>query len=163
MPTFDIVSKLDMQEVDNTINMVTRDISNRYDFKGSSTKISLNKNEKTITLLADNEMQLNAVNDMLQNRAVGRKLSVKIFDYQNTENASGMSVRQTIKLKEGINTETAKKINKFIKELKLKVQSQIQGEQIRVTGKKIDDLQTVISELNKSKIDLPLQFINMKS
>ncbi len=163
MPTFDIVSKLDMQEVDNTINMVTRDISNRYDFKGSSTKISLNKNEKTITLLADNEMQLNAVNDMLQNRAVGRKLSVKIFDYQNTENASGMSVRQTINLKEGINTETAKKINKFIKELKLKVQSQIQGEQIRVTGKKIDDLQTVISELNKSKIDLPLQFINMKS
>ena len=163
MPTFDIVSKLDMQEVDNTINMVTRDISNRYDFKGSSTKISLNKNEKTITLLADNEMQLNAVNDMLQNRAVGRKLSVKIFDYQNTENASGMSVRQTIKLKEGINTESAKKINKFIKELKLKVQSQIQGEQIRVTGKKIDDLQTVISELNKSKIDLPLQFINMKS
>ena len=163
MPTFDIVSKLDMQEVDNTINMVTRDISNRYDFKGSSTKISLNKNEKSITLLADNEMQLNAVNDMLQNRAVGRKLSVKIFDYQNTENASGMSVRQTIKLKEGINTESAKKINKFIKELKLKVQSQIQGEQIRVTGKKIDDLQTVISELNKSKIDLPLQFINMKS
>ena len=109
MPTFDIVSKLDMQEVDNTINMVTRDISNRYDFKGSSTKISLNKNEKTITLLADNEMQLNAVNDMLQNRAVGRKLSVKIFDYQNTENASGMSVRQTIKLKKELILKLQKK------------------------------------------------------
>ena len=162
MPTFDIVSKLDMQEVDNTINMVTRDISNRYDFKGSSTKISLNKNEKTITLLADNEMQLNAVNDMLQNRAVGRKLSVKIFDYQNTENASGMSVRQTIKLKEGINTESAKKINKFIKELKLKVQSQIQGEQIRVTGKKIDDLQQIMNDLKKGPFDIHLDFVNFK-
>ena len=163
MPTFDIVSKLDMQEVDNTINMVTRDIANRYDFRGSSTKLTLNKSEKTIKLEADNDMQLTAVRDMLENRAISRKLSIKIFNYQNEENASGMSVRQIVKLREGISNDNAKKINKMIKDMKLKVQSQIQGEQLRVTGKKIDDLQSVISALNETKLDFPLQFVNMKS
>ena len=152
-----------MQEVDNTINMVTRDIANRYDFRGSSTKLTLNKSEKTIKLEADNDMQLTTVRDMLQNRAIGRKLSIKIFDFQNEENASGMSVRQIVKLHEGITTDNAKKINKMIKEMKFKVQSQIQGEQLRVTGKKIDDLQDVISALNDAKLDFPLQFVNMKS
>ena len=163
MPTFDIVSKLDMQEVDNTINMVTRDIANRYDFRGSSTKVTLNKAEKTIKLEADNDMQLTAVRDMLENRAISRKLSIKIFDFQNEENASGMSVRQIVKLREGINTENAKSINKMIKNMKLKVQSQIQGDQLRVTGKKIDDLQSVITFLNNAKLDFPLQFVNMKN
>ena len=163
MATFDIVSKLDMQEVDNTINMVTRDIVNRYDFRGSSTSLSLNKSEKTIKLEADNDMQLKAVRDMLENRAISRKLSIKIFDFQNEENASGMSVRQMIKLREGISNDNAKKINKMIKNMKLKVQSQIQGEHLRVTGKKIDDLQGVISALKEAKLDFPLQFVNMKS
>ena len=162
MPKFDIVSKLDMQEVDNAINMVSRDISNRYDFRGSSTKLTLNKAEKKIKLEADNDMQLRAVRDMLENRAINRKLSIKIFDYQNEENASGMSVRQIVNLRDGINSDNAKKINKMIKDMKLKVQSQIQGEQLRVTGKKIDDLQGVISALNEAKLDLPLQFVNMK-
>ena len=163
MPTFDIVSKLDMQEVDNAINMVSRDISNRYDFRGSSTKLTLNKAEKTIKLEADNDMQLTAVRDMLENRAISRKLSIKIFNYQNEENASGMSVRQIVNLREGITSDNAKKINKMIKNMKLKVQSQIQGEQLRVSGKKIDDLQGVISALNEAKLDFPLQFVNMKS
>ena len=163
MPTFDIVSKLDMQEVDNAINMVSRDISNRYDFRGSSTKLTLNKAEKTIRLEADNDMQLTAVRDMLENRAINRKLSIKIFDYQNEENASGMSVRQIVNLREGINSDNAKKINKMIKDMKLKVQSQIQGEQLRVSGKKIDDLQGIINALNQAKLDFPLQFVNMKS
>ena len=163
MATFDIVSKLDMQEVDNTINMVTRDISNRYDFRGSNTKLTLNKSDKIIKLEADNDMQLTAVRDMLKNRAISRRLSVKIFDFQNEENASGMSVRQMIKLREGISNDNAKKINKMIKNMKLKVQSQIQGEQLRVSGKKIDDLQSVISALNEAKLDFPLQFVNMKS
>ena len=163
MPTFDIVNKLDMQEVDNTINMVSRDISNRYDFRGSSTKLTLNKTEKTIKLEADNDMQLTAVRDMLENRAISRKLSIKIFNYQNEENASGMSIRQIVKLREGISSDNAKKINKMIKDMKLKVQSQIQGEQLRVSGKKIDDLQGVINALNEAKLDFPLQFVNMKS
>ena len=163
MPTFDIVSKLDMQEIDNAINMVSRDISNRYDFRGSSTKLTLNKTEKTIKLEADNDMQITAVRDMLENRAISRKLSIKIFNYQNEENASGMSIRQIVKLREGISSDNAKKINKMIKDMKLKVQSQIQGEQLRVSGKKIDDLQGVISALNETKLDFPLQFVNMKS
>ena len=163
MPTFDIVNKLDMQEVDNTINMVSRDISNRYDFRGSNTKLTLNKAEKTIKLEADNDMQLTAVRDMLENRAISRNLSIKIFNYQNQENASGMTIRQVVKLREGISSDNAKKINKMIKDMKLKVQSQIQGEQLRVTGKKIDDLQCIIGILNEAKLDFPLQFINMKS
>ena len=108
MPTFDIVSKLDMQEVDNTINMVSRDILNRYDFKGSSAKLTLNKTEKTIKLEADNHMQLTAVRDMLENRAISRNLSIKIFNYQSEENASGMSIRQIVMLREGINRDNAK-------------------------------------------------------
>jgi len=162
MPTFDIVSKLDIQEVDNTINMVKRDILNRYDFKGSSANLTLNKNEKTIKLEADNDMQISTIRDMLENRAVGRKLSLKIFNYHKEESASGMSLRQIISLREGISTEEAKKINKIIKNMKLKVQSQIQGDQLRVSSKKIDDLQNVINTLKKSKIECPLQFINMK-
>ena len=162
MATFDIVSKLDMQEVDNTINMVTRDIANRYDFRGSSTKLTLNKSEKIIKLEADNDMQLTAVRDMLKNRAINRKLSIKIFDFQNEENASGMTMRQQVNLKEGIGKENATKINKMIKSMKIKVQSQIQGEQLRVTGKKIDDLQEIITALNESNIDIPLDFVNMK-
>ena len=125
-------------------------------------KLTLNKLEKTIKLEADNDMQLTAVRDMLENRAINRKLSIKIFDYQNKENASGMSVRQTVNLREGINSDNAKKINKMIKNMKLKVQSQIQGEQLRVSGKKIDDLQGIINALNQAKLDFPLQFVNMK-
>ena len=162
MPTFDIVSKFDIQEVDNTINMVSRDILNRYDFKGSSAKLTLNKTDKTIKLEADNDMQLNTIRDMLENRAISRKLSIKIFNYQDKENSSGMSVRQIIRLREGISSINANKINKMIKNMKLKIQSQIQGDQLRVSGKKIDDLQTVMNTLNKAKLDSPLQFVNMK-
>jgi len=108
-------------------------------------------------------MHLLAIRDMLENRSVSRKISLKTFDYQEEENASGMSIRQQVILKEGISKDNATKINKMIKTMKLKVQSQIQGEQLRVTGKKIDDLQTVISALSESDIDIPLNYINMKS
>lgn len=163
MPTFDIVSKLDMQEIDNTVNMVSRDIANRYDFRGSTTKLTLNKAEKMIKLEADNNMQLTAVRNMLENRAISRKLSIKIFNYQNEENASGMNIRQIVRLREGINSDNAKKINKMVKDMKFKVQSQIQGNQLRITGKKIDHLQDVITALNNAKLDFPLQFVNMKN
>lgn len=163
MPSFDIVSTFDMQEVDNAVNTVKRDILTRYDLKGTQANIDLNKTDKNITILADNEMHLFAIRDMLENRSVSRKISLKTFDYQNEENASGLSIRQQVKLKEGINKENATKINKMIKAMKLKVQSQIQGEQLRVTAKKIDDLQSVISALGESDIDIPLNYINMKS
>jgi len=163
MPSFDIVSSFNMQEVDNAVNMVVRDIANRYDFRGSSTAITLDKGEKSITILADNTMQLAAVVDMLKSRAISRKISIKIFKFNEEESAAGTSIRQKVSLREGIDKDRAKSINKMIKDKKLKVQSQIQGEQLRVTGKKIDDLQSVISMLKESNLDIELQFVNMKS
>lgn len=162
MPSFDVVSTFDMQEVDNAVNTVKRDISTRYDLKGTQAKIDLNKTDKNITIVADNEMHLTAIKDMLENRSVSRKISLKTFEYKEEENASGMTMRQQVNLKEGISKENATKINKMIKSMKIKVQSQIQGEQLRVTGKKIDDLQEIITALNKSNIDIPLDFVNMK-
>ena len=163
MPSFDIVSSFDMQEVDNAVNMVIRDIGNRYDFRGSKTSISLDKGDKSITILADNTMQLAAVVDMLKSRAISRKISIKVLDFHDEESAVGTSIRQKISLREGIDKGRAKSINKRIKDKKLKVQSQIQGEQLRVTGKKIDDLQLVISTLKSENLDIPLQYVNMKS
>ena len=162
MPSFDIVSTFNIQEVDNAINITIRELQTRYDLKNQQCSIQFNKNEKTITLEAANEMALKAVADILRNRSINRGLSIKIYKFLNIEPATGMSVRQNIQLQEGISKEQSKKINTFIKNLKIKVQSQIQGEQLRVTGKKIDDLQQVISELKKAPIEIYLDFINFK-
>jgi len=163
MPSFDIVSSFNIQEIDNAVNMVVRDIGNRYDFRGSSTSISLDKGDKSISILVDNTMQLAAVVDMLKSRAIARGVSLKVLEFHEEEMAAGTSLRQKVSLREGIDRDRAKKINKIIKDKKLKVQSQIQGEQLRVTGKKIDDLQSVISMLKGEDLDIELQFINMKS
>ena len=162
MPSMDIVSKFDIQEVDNAVNIVKKDIANRYDFRGSNTSITLNKNEKNIVIETSNGMQLIAVVDMLKTRALNRKLSLLIFEFKEEEKASGMMVRQIVNLKEGISRDDAKKINNFIKNMKLKVQPQIQGEQLRVVGKKIDDLQAVMSSLKSVNLGISLQFINLK-
>ena len=142
--------------------MVKRDILNRYDFKGSSTNITLDKKNASIKIESNSEMQIESVRDMLEKRAMGRKVSLKTFKFLDIEKGSGMSVRQNIELREGISKDNTKKINKLIKDSKLKVQSQIQGDQLRVSGKKIDDLQTVIAFLKNENIGIPLQFINMK-
>ena len=162
MPTFDIVCKYEIHEIENTINMVKRDILNRYDFKGTSTSISLDKKNATIKIESNSEMQINSVRDMLEKRAVGRSVALKTFKIHEIEKGSGMLVKQNIDLQEGISQENAKKINKLIKGSKLKVQSQIQGEHLRITGKKIDDLQTVIKFIKDVNIGIPLQFVNMK-
>ena len=163
MPSFDIVSSFNMQEIDNAVNMVIRDIVNRYDFRGSKTSLTLDKGEKNITVMADNTMQLAAVVDMLKSRAISRKISLKVFKFHEEESATGTSIRQRVSLREGIDRDRAKKINKLIKDERLKVQSQIQGEQLRVTGKKIDDLQSVISTIKEANLDIELQYVNMKS
>ena len=163
MPSFDIVNQLDLQEIDNAVNMVKRDIATRYDFKGSSSSITLSKSDKNIIIKGDVEYQIDTIFDMLQNRAISRKVSVKVFKSNETENASGMTFRKKIDLQSGISKENGKKINVMIKEMKLKVNSQIQGEHVRVTGKKIDDLQTVMNTLKEKNLDIPLQFVNMKS
>ena len=163
MPSFDIVNQLDLQEIDNAVNMVKRDIATRYDFKGSSSSITLSKSDKNIIIYGDVEYQIDTIFDMLQNRAISRKVSVKVFKSNDTENASGMTFRKKIDLQSGISKENGKKINVMIKEMKLKVNSQIQGEHIRVTGKKIDDLQSVMNTLKEKNLEIPLQFVNMKS
>ncbi len=162
MPTFDIVCRYEIHEIENTVNMVKRDILNRYDFKGSSTHITLDKQNASIKIESNSEIHLESVRDMLEKRAIGRKVSLKTFKFIDIEKGSGMSVRQKIELKEGISKENAKKINKLIKDSKLKVQSQIQGEQLRVSGKNIDDLQTVITLLKNENLGIPIQYINMK-
>jgi uncharacterized protein YajQ (UPF0234 family) len=162
MPSFDIVSSYDMQEVDNAVNTVKRDIQNRYDFRGSNSTINLNKTDKQIKIEAGTTMQRETIIDMLQDRSIARKVSIKIYDYKEEEKGSGISVRQYVHLKEGISKENAKKINKLIKDYKFKVQSQIQGEQLRVTSKKIDELQNVMQKLNSEDLDISLQYINMK-
>jgi len=162
VPSFDIVSKINMQEMDNAINITAREITTRYDLKDQKCNINFNKNDKQIIVEAANEMALKAMSDILQNRSINRGISIKVFDFGIIENATGMSVRQTIKLKEGITKENAKQINAYIKNLKLKVQSQIQGEQLRVTGKKIDDLQSIMAEIKKGPFDIHLDFVNFK-
>ncbi len=162
MPTFDIVCKYEIHEIENTVNMVKRDILNRYDFKGTNTNIDLDKKNSMINVESDSEMQINTVQDMIEKRAVGRKVALKTFKFNDVEKGGGMSHRQSIELQEGISQDIAKKINKMIKDSKLKVQSQIQGDQLRVSGKKIDDLQLVIKLLKEENIGIPLQFINMK-
>ena len=162
MPTFDIVCRYEIHEIENSVNMVKRDILNRYDFKGSSTSILLDKKNAAIKIESNSELQLESVRDMLEKRAVGRKVSLKTFKINDIEKGSGIIVRQNIDLQEGISKDNAKKINKLIKNSTLKVQSTIQGEQLRVTGKKIDDLQTVITLLKAENLGIPLQFVNMK-
>ena len=162
MPSFDIVSTFNIQEVDNAVNITAREVTTRYDLKDQKCTITLNKTDKKIIVEAANEMALKATTDILQNRSINRKLSIKIYDFLSIESAAGLSVRQTINLKEGISKENSKTINTFIKNLKLKVQPQIQGEQLRVTGKKIDDLQLVMEKLKQSNIDIHLDFVNFK-
>ena len=162
MPTFDIVNRVDIESFKNAIDGVNREVQNRYDFKGSNSTIELKKTDKKIKIEAGNTMQLEAIIDMLKNRSISRKVPIKVYDFQAEEKAEGMSVRQYVLLKDGISKENAKKINKLIKNYKLKVQSQIQGDQLRVTGKKIDDLQDVMQSLNSEKMDIALQYINLK-
>lgn len=162
MPSFDIVSKVNVQEVDNAVNQAIKEMQQRYDFKGSKSEIKWEKKEE-ITLTGDDDGKLKAVVEILQTKLVKRGVSLKSLDYGKVEDASGGLKRQVIKIKQGIPSEKAKEINKVIKELKVKVQSQIMDDQIRVTGKKIDDLQEVIQNLKTKDMDIDLQYINMRS
>jgi len=162
MPSFDIVSKVNLQEVDNAVNQAKKEMQQRYDFKGSKSEIKWEKKEE-MTVLADDDGKLTSVTDILQNKLVKRGVSLKALDYGEVEDASGGMKRQVIKLRMGIPTDKAKQIVKKIKDSKLKVQGQIQDDQVRVSGKKIDDLQAVIQMLKGENLDIDLQFENMRS
>jgi len=142
MPSFDIVSKVDMQEVDNAVNQTIKEIIQRYDFKGSKSEVTLEKDG--IRILADDDFRLKAILDILQSKFVKRSLSLKSMQYEKAETASGGMIRQMITIQQGISKEKGKDINAAVKETKLKVQSQIQDDQVRVTGKNIDDLQRCV-------------------
>ncbi|MCC6503642.1 MAG: YajQ family cyclic di-GMP-binding protein [Deltaproteobacteria bacterium] len=162
MPSFDIVSKTDTQEVDNAVNQAIKEMQQRYDFKGSKSELKWEKKEE-ITILADDDTKLNSITDILQTKLVKRGVSLKSLEYGKVEDASGSMKKQVIKILQGIPSDKAKEITKLIKDKKLKVQTQMMDEQIRVTGKKIDDLQEVIQTLKGVDFDLALQFINMRS
>jgi len=158
--SFDIVSKVNLTEVDNAIQMSMKEILNRFDFKG--TKTEMKRLDDKMTVISDDDYKLKAVIEILQGKLVKRGVSLKFLDYGKTEQALGGTARQEITIKQGIPQEQAKEINKKIKEWGLKVQTQIQGDQIRVTAKKIDDLQAVIQGLKKANLPIELQFINYR-
>ncbi len=160
MPSFDIESKTDLREVDNALQNVQREIDTRFDFKGSKTSIERKDNE--ITLLADDEYKREQVEGMIKGHITRRKLDAKSLEFKDPQGASGNTLRQIILIKQGIDTETAKKITKFVKESKLKVQASIQGDSVRVTGKKRDDLQEAIAAIKAMNLELPLQFDNFR-
>ena len=161
MASFDVVSEIDMQEVRNAVDQAAREVANRYDFKNTNSWVELGDNE--IRLGTISEDRLAALRVVLEEKLIRRKVSLKAIDYGEIEAASGGSVRQTVALQAGISSDKAREINKFIKALGLKgVQSQTQGEQIRVISKKRDNLQAVMAALREGDLDLPLQFNNFR-
>jgi cyclic-di-GMP-binding protein len=158
--SFDIVSKVDLAEVTNAIHTAVKEIENRFDFKGSKSSITLEKEE--IVLISDDEFKLGQVKDILLGKLVKRGVPVKNLEYGKVEPAAGGTVRQRVKLVQGIDKENAKKINSIIKETGLKVKSQIQDDQIRVVGKSKDDLQAVIAAIRKADLPIEVQFINYR-
>lgn len=161
MPTFDVVSEVDMQEVRNAIDQAAREVSQRFDFKGTGSSVELADDE--IKMASASEDRLAALRQVLEEKFAKRKISMKVLDYGTVEPASGGAVRQSAKLQAGISSEKARDLNKFIKALGLKgVQSSTQGEQLRVSGKKRDDLQSAIAALKEEDFGLPLQFTNFR-
>ncbi len=164
MPSFDISSEMNWQELDNAINQARKELEQRYDFKGVKTEIKLDQKAKTVTFWVSEEAKLDAMKDIFQTKCVKRGISLLSFEYKDVEPAFGGSVRQVAVVQAGISKEKAKEIIAAIKESKLKVQAQIQDEQVRVTGKNRDDLQSTIGLLREkqNKIQVPMQFGNFR-
>ena len=160
MPSFDIVSRVDFQEIDNAIANALREITNRYDFKGSNT--TLERSEKVITIVTDDDLKLSQVNEILISHFVRRKLDPLALGKKDKEKAGGDRIRQTISLVEGIEQDVAKKITSEIKSSKMKVQAKINGNELRIDGKKRDDLQAAMQLIEDLNVGIPVQFINFR-
>ena len=160
--SFDIVSEVDLQEVQNAVVQAQKEIAQRYDFKGTHCAIDFNVREKTLTLSADDEYRLKSVIDVMLERLVRRKVPVKALNYGSLEPASGGTVRQTVRLRVGIEKEDAKRLVKMIKDSRRKVQAQIMDDQVRVSGKNKDDLQAVIALLREADLEFAIQFTNYR-
>ncbi len=162
MPSLDVVSKVDMQALDNAVNNVKREVAGRYDFKNVTTEITLDKKEKSIHIVSGDDMKVKAVVDMLFGRCARQNISPKSLEMGTISASTQGSAKVDVKIKEGISKETAQKIVKYIKGLGMKVQPAIQDDQVRITGKQIDDLQEIMRLLNEQDFNVPLQFVNMK-
>ncbi|WP_027859350.1 YajQ family cyclic di-GMP-binding protein [Marinobacterium jannaschii] len=159
MPSFDVVSELDMHEVTNAVDQANREIQNRYDFKGVDARIE--RNDEQLVMHAEVDFQLNQMLELLSGRLTARKIDIRCMEIKDVE-MSNLRARQVIVLRQGLDQAMCKKVTKLIKDSKVKVQTQIQGEQVRVTGKKRDDLQQAIAMLREADLELPLQFNNFR-
>ena len=160
MPSFDIVSKTELPEVDNALNAMRREIEQRFDFKGS--KCSIERDDQELTVLADDDLKLRQMHELLKGHLTRRKVDAGALDFQEPEKAAGQSLRQKVIVRQGIAQDIAKKIVKEMKSSKLKVQVAIQGDELRVSGKKRDDLQAAIQAVKDMGLDLPLQYVNFR-
>lgn len=160
MPSFDIVSKTDLAEVDNALGNIRREIETRYDFKGSNCRIE--RTDEVITIHADDDLKLKQMHELLQGHLARRKIDAGVLDYKTPEKAAGQSVRQAVVVRQGIDKELAKKLVKEIKGSKIKVQVSIQGDELRVSGKKRDDLQETIAFCKSLNLEQPLQYVNFR-
>ena len=163
MPSFDIVSRIDMQEVDNAVNNARKEIQTRYDLRQSHTELDLDRNAGSLKVVAADKMKLKAVQDILISHLVRRKIDAKALSFAEPEGTSQGHLKCGGVFHQGVDKEMGRKIVKLIKDTKLKVQASIQDDQVRVTGKKIDDLQSVIAMLKEKDLEIPLQYVNMKS
>ena len=163
MPSFDIVSKVDGQALDNAVNVTTKEITNRFDFKGAHVVINLDKKDYKINIETDDDMKMRQLIDVLINRAHKQNIAPEAFDLSKESYQSGKVVKQEVSVRNGLKQEDAKKIVKLIKDSGLKVQAQINDDMVRVTGKKIDDLQAVIQLCRGAELGIPLQYENMRS
>ena len=163
MPSFDIVSKVDLQTLDNAINTVKKEISNRFDFKNSPVEIELNKKDYVLNIEAESDMKLKQIIDVIISRSMKQGIDAAAFNFEKDAYPSGKVVKKEVPVTNGLQQDDAKKVVKVIKDSGLKVQAQIMDDVVRVTGKKIDDLQDVIAKLKAANLKLPLQFINMKA
>jgi uncharacterized protein YajQ (UPF0234 family) len=160
--SFDIVSEVNIMEVENAINQAQKELATRFDFKGSKSSIDFNKDDKKITLIADDDFKLKALTDILESRFAKRGVSIKSINYKNVEKAFEGHIRQVAEIISGLASDKAKELNKIIKDSKIKVQTQIDGAKIKVISSKKDDLQSVIAYLKEVSFSLPIQFINYR-
>lgn len=162
MPSFDIVCEVDLQEVDNAVNQASKEIANRFDFKGGKSEIKFSRDDETINIVADDDFKLRSIHQILEGKLNKRDVDLRFLKYGDEQEAGGSIIKQAIALRSGLDKEDAKKVTKTIKDSKMKIQAQIQDDQVRVTGKKIDDLQDCMGMLKNSDLGLPLSFVNMR-
>jgi len=160
--SFDVVSEVDSQEVDNAVNQAAKEVEQRYDFKGSDTTIDLNIKDKTITMQTSDDMKIKALEEIINGKMIKRGISLKALEYGTVETAGGDTRRVVVKIKHGLTTEQAKEITKLVKDQKMKVQAQIQGDAVRITGKSKDDLQTAMGIIKSNEFGFPIQFTNYR-